>query len=222
MTSRQSVQTSTIASLRAPLTQNSELRTQNLPRDVLICIFQRGGADGLNMVVPHGDKDYYAQRASLAIPQPGGGGAAIDLDGFFGLHPALGALKEIWDAKQLAIVHACGSPDPTHSHFDAMDYMERGTPGQKSIATGWLGRHMAATEATDDSPFRAVGFGALLQASLRGGAATALTSLEAFKLQARPIELPKVKAAHGQLYRGSGMLVGSGQQTLAALSIMEK
>jgi uncharacterized protein (DUF1501 family) len=138
------------------------------------------------------------------------------------LHPALDALKEIWDAKQLAVVHACGSPDPTHSHFDAMDYMERGTPGQKSITTGWLGRHMAATAAADDSPFRAVGFGALLQASLRGGAATALTSMEAFKLQARPIELPKVKAAHGQLYRGSGMLVGSGQQTLAALSIMEK
>ena len=177
MTSRQSFQASTIATLRAPFIQNSELKTQNSPHDVLICIFQRGGADGLNMVVPHGDKDYYTQRASLAIPQPGASGAAIDLDGFFGLHPALGALKEIWDAKQLAIIHACGSPDPTHSHFDAMDYMERGTPGQKSIATGWLGRHMAATEAADDSPFRAVGFGALLQASLRGGAATALTSL---------------------------------------------
>src|SRR4029450_1466406 len=88
--------------------------------------------------------------------------------------------------------------------------------------TGWLGRHMAATAAADDSPFRAVGFGALLQGSLRGGAATALTSLEAFKLQARPLDLPKVKAAHGQLYRGPGMLVGAGQQTLAALSIIEK
>jgi uncharacterized protein (DUF1501 family) len=204
------------------LTQNSELITQNSARDVLICIFQRGGADGLNMVVPHGDKDYYALRQRLAIPPPGQDGAAVDLDGFFGLHPSLGALKAIWDARQLAIVHACGSPDPTHSHFDAMDYMERGTPGQKSVATGWLGRHIAVTEQSDDSPFRAVGFGALLQASLRGGAATALTSLEAFKLQARPLELPKVKAAHGQLYRGSGMLVGAGQQTLAALSTMQK
>jgi uncharacterized protein (DUF1501 family) len=222
MTSRQLFQTSALESAPA-LTFNPKSQIQN-PKsaDVLICIFQRGGADGLNMVVPHGDKDYYAHRASLAIPQPGASGAAINLDGFFGLHPALGALKEIWDAKQLAIIHACGSPDPTHSHFDAMDYMERGTPGQKSVATGWLGRHMAASAAADDSPFRAVGFGALLQASLRGGAATALTSLEAFKLHARPIELPKVKAAHGQLYRGSGMLVGSGQQTLAALSIMEK
>src|SRR3954469_699175 len=164
MTSRQSVQTSTIASLRAPLTQSSILSPQSSTTDVLICIFQRGGADGLNMVVPHGDKDYYAQRSSLAIPQPGASGAAIDLDGFFGLHPALSGLKEIWDAKQLALVHACGAPAPTHSHFDAMDYMERGTPGKKSVATGWLGRHMAATAAADDSPFRAVGFGALLQA----------------------------------------------------------
>jgi uncharacterized protein (DUF1501 family) len=190
-------------------------------RDILICIFQRGGADGLNMVVPHGDKNYYAHRSSLAIPQPGSGGA-IDLDGFFGLHPGLGALKEIWDAQQLAIVHACGSPDPTHSHFDAMDYMERGTPGQKSIATGWLGRHLAATQDQNDSPLRAIGFGALLQASLRGGAATAITSLEAFKLQAKPLELPNIRAAHGQLYRGSGMLVGAGQQTLKALEMMQK
>ena len=222
MTSRQLFQTSALDSATA-LRFNPKSKIEN-PKsaDVLICIFQRGGADGLNMVVPHGDKDYYTHRPSLAIPQPGASDSAIDLDGFFGLHPALDALKEIWDAKQLAVVHACGSPDPTHSHFDAMDYMERGTPGQKSIATGWLGRHMATTEAADDSPFRAVGFGALLQASLRGGAATALTSLEAFKLQARPPELPKVKAAHGQLYRGSGMLAGSGQQTLAALAIMEK
>jgi len=203
-------------------TQNLELKTQNSARDVLICIFQRGGADGLNIVVPHGDKKYYAHRLNLAIPQPGSGGAAIDLDGFFGLHPALDALKEIWDAKQLAVAHACGSPDPTHSHFDAMDNMERGTPGQKSIGTGWLGRHLASTQQSSDSPFRAVGFGALLQASLRGGAATALTSLEAFRLQVRPPELPKVKAAHGQLYRGAGLLAGSGQQTLAALAIMQK
>ena len=230
MTSRHLSLPNTAVSSENPLTGTPEpdelplraAKGQHAPRDVLICISQRGGADGLNMVVPHGDRDYYAHRTTLAIPQPGASGAAIDLDGFFGLHPALGALKEIWDARQLAVIHACGSPDPTHSHFDAMDYMERGTPGRKSVTTGWLGRHMVATEATDDSPFRAVGFGALLQASLRGGAATALASLGAFKLQARPLELPKVKAAHGQLYHGPGMLVGAGQQTLAALSTMEK
>ena len=213
---------STAATLVAPQARTQYTTRTTQSSDILVCIFQRGGADGLNMVVPHGDGDYYAHRTNLAIPAPGGAGAAIDLDGFFGLHPSLNALKEIWDAKQLAIVHACGSPDPTHSHFDAMDYMERGTPGQKSVASGWLGRHLAATQSQNDSPFRAVGFGALLQASLRGGAATALTSLEAFKLQAKPLELPKIKAAHGQLYRGSGMLVGAGQQTLQALEIMQK
>jgi uncharacterized protein (DUF1501 family) len=208
----------------APAARAGATRLTSAPtaRDVLICIFQRGGADGLNMVVPHGDAGYYAQRPSLAIGAPGRDAGAIDLDGFFGLHPSLGALKEIWDARQLAVVHACGSPDPTHSHFDAMDNLERGAPGERSVATGWLGRHLAATQQAGDSPFRAVGFGALLQASLRGGAATALTSLEAFRLQARPPELPRVAAAHGQLYRGSGLLAGAGQQTLAALAIMQK
>src|SRR3954464_13271696 len=134
MTPQQSLQATTVTSLRARQTQNTELRTQNSPRDVLICIFQRGGADGLNMVVPHGDKDYYAHRSSLAIPQPGTSGAAIDLDGFFGLHPALDALKEIWDAKQLAVVHACGSPDPTHSPLPATDPIERRQAGPEQIA----------------------------------------------------------------------------------------
>ena len=199
------------------------MNARQAPRgEVLICIFQRGGADSLNMVVPHGDQGYYASRPTLAVGQPGRGGGALDLDGFYGLHPALAPLKEIWDARQLAVVHAVGSPDPTHSHFDAMDNMERGAPGQKSVATGWLGRHLAATQRPEDSPFRAVGFGALLQASLRGGAATALTSLESFALKARAIDLPKIRSAHGQLYRGSGMLAGAGQQTMAALDLMRK
>jgi uncharacterized protein (DUF1501 family) len=195
--------------------------------NILIVVFQRGGADGLNIVVPHGDADYYAARSSLALAQPGGDGAAIDLDGFFGLHPALSGLKPIWDAGQLAAIHACGSPDPTHSHFDAMDNMERGVPGEKSLATGWLARHLGAGQPgaafnPGEPPFRAVGFGALLQGSLRGGSATAVTSLEAFKLQARPPELPRVRAAHGQIYRGAGLLAAAGQQTLAALDTIER
>jgi len=202
--------------------QRQPIAVSPAQRDVLICVFQRGGADGLNMVVPHGEAAYYQARPNVAIAQPNQQLGAIDLDGFFGLHPSLEPFKEIWNAKQLAIVHACGSPDPTHSHFDAMDYMERGTPGQKSDPRGWLGRHLAATQQSNDSPFRAVGFGSLLQASLRGGSATALTSLEAFNLQANRLELPKLRAAHGQLYRGSGMLVGAAQQTFAALEIMQK
>ena len=191
-------------------------------RDVLICIFQRGGVDGLNMVVPHAEEAYYTARSDIAIAQPGKTGGALDLDGQFGLHPSLVGLKEVWAAKQLAVVHACGSPDPTHSHFDAMDNIERGSFVQKASATGWLGRHLASAPAADATPFRAVGFGALLQASLRGGAATAITSLEAFKLQTRPPELPSVLKAHGQLYKGAGMLAGAAAQTMQAISVIDK
>ena len=105
-------------------------------RKVLIAIFQRGAVDGLNMVVPFGERDYYAARPSIAIARPGTrADAAIDLDGFFGLHPRLAPLKPLCDARQLAIVHACGSPDGTRSHFDAQDYMETATPGVKSTRT---------------------------------------------------------------------------------------
>src|SRR5579862_515277 len=110
-------------------------------KKILVAIFQRGAMDGLNVVVPHGEKAYYDLRPNLAIPRPvGNQDSAIDLDGFFGLHPSLRALKPIYDAGSLAIVHAAGSPDPTRSHFDAQDYMESGTPGLKSTGDGWLNR----------------------------------------------------------------------------------
>jgi len=102
----------------------------NARKKILVAIFQRGAADGLNVVVPHGEKAYYDLRPTIAIPRPNNESArkedaAIDLDGFFGLHPALAPLKPLWDAQHLAIVDAVGSPDPTRSHFDAQDYMER-------------------------------------------------------------------------------------------------
>src|SRR6201988_3507162 len=108
----------------------------------LVVLFQRGAADGLNIVVPFGEPHYYRLRPSIAIPQPkrGGTDAAIDLDGFFGLHPSLASFAPLFQKNQLAIVHAAGSPDPTRSHFDAQDYMESGTPGLKSTEDGWLNR----------------------------------------------------------------------------------
>ena len=109
-------------------------------KKTLICIFQRGAVDGLSMVVPHGERAYYANRRSIAIPQPGREGGAVDLDGFFGLHPSLQPLHDLYNRRELAIVHAVGSPDATRSHFDAQDYMESGTPGQKSTQDGWLNR----------------------------------------------------------------------------------
>src|SRR5256885_9755307 len=112
---------------------------------ILICLFQRGAADALNVVVPHGEAAYYRMRPSIAIPRPvsGGAQAAVDLDGFFGLHPSLTPLKELWDRGLLAPVHAVGSPSNTRSHFDAQDYMESGTPDNKGTPDGWLNRYLA-------------------------------------------------------------------------------
>jgi uncharacterized protein (DUF1501 family) len=137
-------------------------------RKILITIFQRGAVDGLNMVVPFGEKAYYQSRPSIAVPQPNAADGAVDLDGFFGLHPRLGALKPLWDSRQLAIVHATGSPDGTRSHFDAQDYMESGTPGVKSTQDGWLNRILHAREHADATPFRAVALAAQLPRSLQG------------------------------------------------------
>jgi uncharacterized protein (DUF1501 family) len=137
-------------------------------RKILIAIFQRGAVDGLNMVVPFGEREYYAARPSIAIPKPNDPEGAVDLDGFFGLHPRLAPLKPLWDSHQLAIVHASGSPDGTRSHFDAQDYMETATPGVKSTQDGWLNRCLHAREHASATPFRAVALATQLPRSLQG------------------------------------------------------
>jgi len=138
-------------------------------RKVLVTIFQRGAVDGLNMVVPFGEAAYYSSRPSIAIPRPGSSpNSALDLDGFFGLHPRLAPLKPLYDARQLAVVHACGSPDGTRSHFDAQDYMETATPGVKSTQDGWLNRYLHAREHQAQTPFRAVALAPQLPRSLQG------------------------------------------------------
>ena len=157
-------------------------------RKVLVAIFQRGAVDGLNMVVPFGEREYYAARPSIAVPRPDGArpdDAAIDLDGFFGLHPRLAPLKPLWDARQLAIVHASGSPDSTRSHFDAQDYMETATPGVKSTQDGWLNRYLHAREHADATPFRAVALAGQLPRSLQGTApALAMNQIGPFGIRA--------------------------------------
>jgi uncharacterized protein (DUF1501 family) len=137
-------------------------------RKILITIFQRGAVDGLNMIVPFGEREYYASRPSIAVQRPGVSDGAVDLDGFFGLHPRMASLKPLWDARQLAIVHACGSPDGTRSHFDAQDYMETATPGEKSTQDGWLNRYLHAREHAEATPFRAVALAPQMPRSLQG------------------------------------------------------
>jgi uncharacterized protein (DUF1501 family) len=148
----------------------------------LVVIFQRGAADGLNIVVPHGEPSYYAMRPTINIPKK----SVLDLDGFFGLHPAMSPFQSLWEQKHLAIVHAAGSPDPTRSHFDAQDFMESGTPGVKVTNDGWLNRalhDLPVVSAKDKSGFGAIALGPSLPRILSGKEpAVAVSSLNDFSI----------------------------------------
>ncbi|HQU86346.1 MAG TPA: hypothetical protein PKY59_24670, partial [Pyrinomonadaceae bacterium] len=154
-------------------------------KKVLVTIFQRGAVDGLNMVVPFGDDNYYSLRRTIAIGSPKKEDGAVDLDGHFGLHPALKPLENFWKSKQLAVIHSAGSPDNTRSHFDAQDYMESATPGIKSTRDGWLNRVLQAKTDKDSSPFRAVSMTSNLPRSLYGRApSVSMTNLSDFAIKA--------------------------------------
>lgn len=135
---------------------------------VLLCVFLRGAADGLNVVVPHGDADYYRMRPRIAVPKPGEQGGAIDLDGRFGLHPRLAPLKAAFDAKELALVHAVGSPHPTRSHFEAQDYMETAAVGNRAATHGWLASYLQTRPAAGAGVLRAVAISGRAPLALRG------------------------------------------------------
>ena len=199
----------------------------NAPKGkVLICLFQRGAADALNIVVPHGEKAYYAMRPSIAIPQPSRGAAdgAIDLDGFFGLHPAFAPLKPLYDRGLLAPVTAVGSPSTTRSHFDAQDYMETGTPDVKGTTDGWLNRYLAVKGTCDEcnlakTPFRAVSLTPQTPRILEGPSPTvAMNSLDEFSVRATGSSAERLEA----LYRtGSADLVhGTGTEMFDAVKML--
>ena len=199
----------------------------NAPKGkMLICLFQRGAADALNIVVPHGERAYYAMRPSIAIPQPSSNaiGGAIDLDGFFGLHPALAPLKPLYDRGLLAPVHAVGSPSTTRSHFDAQDYMETGTPDVKGTTDGWLNRYLAVKGTCDEcnlgkTPFRAVSLTPQTPRILEGPSATvAMNSLDEFSVRATGSSAERLEA----LYRtGSADLVhGTGAEMFDAVKML--
>src|ERR1700691_2732140 len=158
--------------------------SSDVRKKILVAIFQRGAVDGLNMVVPFGEPRYYELRPSIGIPKPDGTpNSAIDLDGFFGLHPALGPLKPMFDGQHLAIVDAVGSPDPTRSHFDAQDYMESGTPGFKATSDGWMNRDLPKPDSPV-SALRAVSVGSSLPRALRGrNDALAVNNLNDFQVR---------------------------------------
>jgi uncharacterized protein (DUF1501 family) len=192
----------------------------------LVVLFQRGAADGLNIVVPFGEPNYYRMRPTIAIPQPqrGGADAAVDLDGFFGLHPSLAPLAPLFHQNQLAIVHAAGSPDPTRSHFDAQDFMESGTPGLRATDDGWLNRAIETVPEENASPFRAVAMGPNLPLTLRGSApAIALPDLKQFKVMAQSAGSGKlVEGGFEAMYAQTvdHALHGTGTETFEAIDLL--
>jgi len=193
-------------------------------KKVLVTIFQRGAVDGLNMIVPHGDGEYYNLRRNIAVPQPGKATGAIDLDGYFGLHPTMGALEKFWKSKQLAVIHSAGSPDNTRSHFDAQDYMESGTPGAKSTRDGWLNRALQSTAAKDASPFRAVSMTSTLPRSLYGRApSVAMTSLSDFAIQAG-VYTQNFKGGFEGIYQQNAKdsLGQTGKETFEAVNFLKQ
>jgi len=211
----------------APLWLERALYAAGAPsprRKILVAIFQRGAADGLNIVVPHGDAAYYALRPTIAVLRPTSNSekaadAALDLDGFFGLHPSLAPLKPLFDQGHLAIVDAVGSPDPTRSHFDAQDFMESGTPGLKATTDGWLNRALPPASGQRVSPLRAISLGPVLPRAMRGGRpAIALQNLGDF--QVRNAQAAK---AFEELYRGAPdpALRAAGRETFEAVSLLE-
>jgi uncharacterized protein (DUF1501 family) len=191
----------------------------------LVVLFQRGAADGLNIVVPHGEQAYYSVRPSIAIPRPrGDGNGVIDLDGFFGLHPSMTAFKPLWEQKHLAIVHAAGSPDTTRSHFDAQDYMESGTPGRKATEDGWLNRAVAGVQEGQPSPFRAVAMGGSLPRTLAGSIpAVAMSDIRAFGVGGRGPGASAASNTFEAMYEQSvdSVLHGTGNETFEAVKMLK-
>ena len=192
------------------------------PGQRLVVIFQRGAADGLNVVVPYREKNYYAMRPTIAIPQS----QVLDLDGFFGLHPSLASFKPLYDQGHLAIVHACGSPSMSRSHFDAQDYMESGTPDVKSTQTGWLNRALQAEDICcreHYTAFRAVALGPEVPLTLAGKVpALALDNVNGFTVAGRGPTPSPVADAFQAMYADSGDRIfhTAGDETFDAVKML--
>ena len=181
----------------------SSASTPNSKR--LIVIFLRGAVDGLSGVVPYTESAYYQARKRIAIPQPDKPGGVLDLDGKFGLHPSLSALMPLWKQKNLAFVHACGSPESTRSHFDAQEYMETGTPGIKNTKDGWMNR-LLASMTVENNPIQAVNVGSTIPRILAGNAPIATIPAGRRVAKRLPIDNPQLTTAFDKLYSGDDAL----------------
>ncbi|MGA6984189.1 MAG: DUF1501 domain-containing protein [Candidatus Sulfotelmatobacter sp.] len=187
----------------------------------LVVIFQRGAADGLNIVVPHAEPQYYAMRPSINIPRQ----SVLDLDGFFGLHPSLASFQPLWQQRQLAIVHAAGSPDPNRSHFDAQDFMESGTPGVKSTEDGWMNRALRnLPQSSRKTPFEAIAMGPSIPRILSGlEPAIAINNINDFSVGGRSAKPSPAANAFEAMYDHSvdTVMHGTGEETFDAVKMLK-
>jgi uncharacterized protein (DUF1501 family) len=215
------------AAIPSFLVRSVMAETSSGPHRRLVVIFQRGAADGLNIVVPYREKNYYSMRPSIAIPQ----NQVLDLDGFFGLHPSMSPFKPLYEQGHLAIVHAAGSPDSTRSHFDAQDYMESGTPGVKSTQDGWLNRalqaedlhHRCAGTCEQHTAFRALALGPDVPRTLAGKVpAIALNNVNGFTVAGRGPAPSPAASAFEAMYADSGDRIfrPAGDETFDAVKML--
>lgn len=216
---------STTAALQAlwqPWLPRLAFASNGVAGDVIVCVFLRGGADALNMIVPFGDDNYYAARPTLNIARPddGGDNRALMLDDFFGLNPDMSALYDLFSAGRMKAIHAVGAPKVSRSHFEAMDLLERGTDGESGASSGWLGRHLAATSTPEDSPLRAIGWDDKLPTSLRGYlSANAFRSIEEFHLRGDTSQTDAMINSLAAMYQDDS-LDNAAQATLDTLNIV--
>jgi len=192
-------------------------------RRVLVVLFLRGGVDGLHLIVPHGDPEYYSARKGLAVARPKKSDGAIDLDGQFGLHPRLAPLEPAYRAGELAVIHAVGSPDATRSHFEAQDYAETGTPGRRSTRTGWLARGLASA-GKGRQPLGVVALGNKRPLGLRGEIDVVTAKrLDQFRLLAPKRLESRLGEAFEALYaKGDDAVTRAGRDALGATRQLAK
>ena len=166
----------------------------------MIVVMLRGGMDGLNVVIPYGEANYYQTRPTIAVPRPGEKGGAIDLDGVFGLHPQLKNIMPFWKGQSLGLVHASGLPLAERSHFQAQDYLENGTPGIKNTRDGWMNRLLQ--ELSQDSLTQALNVGLTTPYILKGEMKIANLKPGRDSAGAIPTDNPVISKAFDRLYNG--------------------
>jgi len=202
---------------------SSSSRNTTIPtdRDILVCIFQRGAADGLNSLVPYTDPDYASVRSTIAVPVPGETDGAIDLDGVYGLHPALEVLKPIYDAGDLALIHATGIPHGSRSHFSAQGLVERGVDDKAGPDTGWLGRHLAITPPASSSAFRTIAISGNVPVSLLGAnEPLAISNLGEFTFDQGVVDTGYLSILNN-LFQANVPFTGTAQAALSAVEELQ-